>query len=308
MTSTLIARLPRLVLWSACFAASAAAHAQTPEFQEQGNAIRYSASPVNKLVLANANLKVGVSLERLTLLSGEGNMDKKVTAGLLAGAFTLMGARAGGGVGMGTSVDFAEREPIKEHLSEEDATKIGNEALAIVLDKLRAAGVSVDGPEAVAAAPFYADVKGETVVGTDSAQQDGGLFKKSYYYGFYNLPVAGLKFRKPSMFEAMGNDDLYPKARAAANAGGALDLSLAFYNDKKVFGLFDMGLRIWGKVQGRDTDVPMLGQVLKNKDDFTVPSGGKDAYAYWTAFKPKFEGIAVALAERVAKALAPAPQ
>ena len=300
MTSTL---LTRGILLSACLGLSVACQAQTAEFQEQGNSIKYSATPETKLVLANATLKEGVGLERLPLLSGEGNMDKKVTAGLLAGAFTLMGARAGGGIG--TSVDFAEREPIKEHLSEEDASKIGNEALAILLDKLRAAGVSVDGPEAVASAPFYADVKGETAVGTDSAHQDGGLFKKTYYYGFYNLPVAGLKFRKPGMFEAMGNDDLYPKARAAANAGGALDVSLAFYNDKKVFGLFDMGVKVWGKVQGRDSDVPMLGQVLKNKDDFTVPSGGKDAYAYWTAFKPKFEGIAVALADRMAKALTP---
>ena len=285
--------------------ASHLALAQTADFQEQGNSLKYSATPVNKLVLANANVKVGVSLERLTLLSGEGNTDKKVTAGLLAGAFTLMNMRSGGGIG---SVDFAEREPINEHLSKDDATKIGQEAVAILIDKLRAAGVAVDGPEAVAAAPFYTDLKGETDFTTDNAHQDGGLFKKTYYYGFYNTPVAGLKFRKLGMFDGMGNDDLYPKARAIAGSGGALDVSLAFYNDKKVFGLFDMAVRLWGQVQGRSSDMPMYALVLKNKDDFTVPSGGKDAYAYWTAFKPKFEGIAVALAERYAKALTTAVQ
>jgi hypothetical protein len=286
--------------------ASHLALAQTADFQEQGNSLKYSATPVNKLVLANANVKVGVSLERLTLLSGEGNTDKKITAGLLAGAFTLMSMRAGGGMGGG--VDFAEREPINEHLSQDDAAKIGQEAVALLIDKMRAAGVAVDGPEAVTAAPFYADLKGETDFTTDTAHQDGGLFKKTYYYGFYNTPVAGLKFRKPGMFDGMGNDDLYPKARAAAGTGGALDVTLAFYNDKKVFGLFDLAVRLWGQVQGRGSDMPMYTLVLKNKDDFSVPSGGKDAYAYWTAFKPTFEGIAVALAERYAKALTTAVQ
>jgi hypothetical protein len=284
--------------------ASVTTWAQTAEFQEQGNSLKYSATPVSKLVLANAQVKVGVSLERLSLISGEGHEDKKITAGLMAGAMILLNMKSGGrGVGM----DFAEREPIEDHLKRDDATLISQEAVAIIMDKLRAAGLPVDGPDKVVSAPFYADVKGEAEVTQDTASQDGGLFKKSYYYGFYCLPVSGLKYRKPGMFEGMGNDDLYPKARAAAGGtGGALDVNLAFYNDKKVFGLFDMGLRIWGQVQGRSSDMPMLMQVLKNKDDFTVPSGGKDAYTYWLAFKPKFEAIAVALADRVVKAL-PAP-
>jgi hypothetical protein len=291
-------------LWLAGAATLAQAQAAAPDFQEQGNALKYSATPVRKLVLANAKTQVGVSLERLTLLSGEGNMDKKVTSAVLAGAFTLIGMRSGSNVAAG--VDFADREPIHEHLTVDDATKISQEAVAIVLDKLRAAGVEVAGPDVVAAAPFYAKVEGDTAVGTDTAHQDGGLFKKSYHYGFYNLPVAGLKYRKPGMFEAMGNEDLYPLARSAAQAGGALDLSLSFYNDKKVFGLFDFTARIWGQVQGRNSDMPMFAQVLKNKDDYTVPSGGKDAYVYWLAFKPQFETLASALADRVAKALASA--
>jgi hypothetical protein len=280
------------------------AQAQSADFQDQGNSLKYSAVPLNKLVLANAQVKVGVSLERLSLISGEGHQDKKITAGLLAGAATLLSMKAGGGA---RGIDFAEREPIQDHLSRDDATRIGQEALDIVLQKLRDTGLTVDGAEAVANAPFYAALPGDTGVTEDSASQDGGLFKKSYYYGFYQLPLAGLKVRKPGMFEAMGNEDLYPKARAAAGAGGALDVSLAFYNDKQVFGLFDMGLRLWGQVQGRSSDMPLYALVLKNKDDFSVPSGGKDAYAYWQAFKPRFEAIAVALAARVAKAM-PAAQ
>jgi len=296
----------RLQHWllAGLLATALAAQAQTADFQEQGNSLKYSAAPVNRLVLANVNMKVGVSLERLSLISGEGHEDKKIISGLMAGAATLLSMKAKGGAG---GIDFAEREPIEDHLKKTDAMLISQEATAIVLDKLRAAGLAVDGPDKVVAAPFYNDIKGEPEGATDTASQDGGLFKKSYYYGFYLLPVSGLKARKPGMFEAMGNDDLYPKARAAAGgAPGALDLSLAFYNDKKVFGLFDMSLRIWGQVQGRSSDMPMLTQVLKNKDDFTVPSGGKDSYTYWLAFKPKFEAIAATLAERVLKAM-PAP-
>jgi hypothetical protein len=275
--------------------------AQTPDFQNQGNSLKYSATPVNRLVMANVNFKMGVSLERLSLISGEGHEDKKITSGLLAGAMTLLSMKAGGGAG---GIDFAEREPIEDHLKKDEAALIAQEAVAILMDKLRAAGMPVDGPEKVVSAPFYADVKGSTDVTTDTAQQKGGLFKKDYYYGFYCLPVAGLKFRKPGMFEGMGNEDLYPKARAAGGAPAGRDVTLAFYNDKKNFGLFDMGVKVWGQVQGRaNADMPMLTEILKNKDDFTVPSGGKDAYAYWLAFKPQFESIAVALADRVIKAM-----
>lgn len=295
--------------WLACILACASAlgavgaQAATPEIKEATNTLRFAAQPVGSLVLANAQTRVGVQLERLTLLSGEGHTDKKVTSAVLAGALTLVGMR--GGVSM-NGIDTAQREPIEDHLNVDDAKRINEEAVAIVLDKLKAAGVTVAGPEVVATAPFYAGLEGETTVGQDTAHQEGGLFKKSYHFGFYTTPVAGLKYRKPGLFEAVGNDTLYPPARAAAQTGGALDLQIAFFNDKKVFGLFEFGARIWGQVQGRNTDVPLLQLSLGNKDDFTTPSGGKDTYAYWLAFKPSFEQIATALAAQVAKAMAPA--
>lgn len=280
--------------------------AQTADFQNQGNSLQYSATPVNRLVVANVQSKVGVSLERLTLISGEGHDDKKITAGLLAGAATLLSMRAGGGIGGAGGIDFAEREPIEDHLSKDDARRIGEEALAIVVEQLRAAGIAVDGPDKVAAAPFMAEAKGETDVSTDSAQDKGSLFRKAYYYGFYCTPIAGLKYRKPGMFEGMGDNDYYPKARAAAGAAGALDLTIGFYNDKKVFGLHEFQGRIWGQVKGREPDMPMYAELLKNKDEFTVPSGGKDTLAYWQAMRPKFEAIAAAFAARLAKAMPPA--
>ncbi|MBN8487105.1 MAG: hypothetical protein J0M20_05140 [Burkholderiales bacterium] len=279
--------------------------AQTADFQNQGNSLPYSTTPVNRLVVANVQSKVGVSLERLTLISGEGHEDKKITAGLLAGAATLLSMRAGGGIGGAGGIDFADREPIEDHLSKDDARRIGEEALAIVVEQLRAVGIAVDGPDKVAAAPFMAQAKGESEVSTDSAQDKGSLFRKAYYYGFYCTPVAGLKYRKPGMFEGMGDSDYYPKARAATGAPGALDLTIAFYNDKKVFGLHEFQARIWGQVKGRDADMPMYAELLKNKDEFTVPSGGKDTLAYWQAMRPKFEAMAGAFAARLAKAMPP---
>jgi hypothetical protein len=282
------------------------AQAQTADLNEQVNTLRYAAAPVSKLVVAAANIKVGVSLERLTLISGEGHQDKKLTAGLLAGATTLLSARMG--LGRGTVVDFADREPIDEHLTKDDAQKISSEALAILVAKLQAAGVDVVGPEAVVAAPFYASVRGEPAVTFDFLSQDGGLFKKSYHYGFHRMPVAGLKFRdKPSVTNIFSDDDWFTQARAAAAASGALEFNISFFNDKKVFGLFDLSMRVLGPINGRNTDSILLMQVLKNVDDFQVPSGGKDAYAYWGQLKPKFETVAAALADRVAKAL-PASQ
>jgi hypothetical protein len=281
-----------------------AAQAQTPDLQEQANLFRFTKAPVDKVVLASANMRVGVQLERLTLISGEGNMDKKITAGVLAGAFTLMGMRSGG-ANIARGVDFADREPIHEHLNKDDAEKINNEALAILLDKLKAAGVAVESSQAVASAPFYAAVKGEAAVTNDHLAQDGGLFKKSYFYGFYRTPVAGLKYRElGAMTLGFGDEELFPKAREAAGTDAALDVNVSFFNDKKVFGLFELVVRLWGPVQGRGSDVPIFAQTLKNLDDYTVPSGGKDAYAYWTAFKPKFETAAVAIADRMAKGLA----
>ena len=270
----------------------AALKAQEAQIQELGNQARNSARPLTRLVIASANVKIGVSLERLSLVSGEGNTGKKVLSGLLAGAAAIAGVKG----------DFADREPIEEHLSLDDANRIGAEALEIVAARLRAAGFEVVGPEVVAAAPFYAAVKGDDKVATDNAKQDGGMFKKGYYYGFYKLPMAGLKYREMGLLTiGFGDDELFPKARAAAaDAPAALDLNLALVNDKKNFFLFDATARVWAPMPGRSGDVALLNETLKNKDDFSVPSGGKDTYAYWTSFKPKFELVAGALAAKLA--------
>jgi hypothetical protein len=277
---------------AAAFAAGA--FAQEAQFTEQGNQMRNSPQPLTRLVIASANMKVGVSLERLSLFSGEGNTEKKVLSGLLAGAAALSGVKG----------DFADREPIHEHLNKDDAEKISREALDIVAAKLKDAGIEVVPPDAVAAAPFYTGIKGEAQVTTDTAKQDGGMFKKSYYYGFYKTPVAGLKYREMGIFAVgFGDEELFPKAReAAGGAPAALDLNVALVNDKKNFFLFDLTARVWAPMPGRSGDVAVLTEVLKNKDDFSVASGGKDTYAYWTEFKPKFESAAAGLAAKVAAA------
>src|SRR6185436_3287077 len=117
---------------------------------------------------------------------------------------------------------------------------------------------------------FYAAVKGDDKVVNDVAKQEGGVFKKGYYYGFYKLPLNGLKYREMGLLTiGFGDEELFPKARAAAaDAPAALDVNLALVNDKKNFFLFDFTARVWAPMNGRSGDVAVLNETLKNKDDF----------------------------------------
>ena len=155
---------------STALAWCAPASAQTPEWNNQADLKHLDTSTGKKMVLAGANMRVGVSLERLTLLSGEGNTDKKVLSGALALVANLSGVRG----------DFAQREPIEEHLVQSDAEKVAQEAVELLLEKFKAAGLDVEGPQAVVAAPFYANAKGDAQTTVTSESQNGGLFKKSY--------------------------------------------------------------------------------------------------------------------------------
>ncbi|MEO8386675.1 MAG: hypothetical protein ABI583_15605 [Betaproteobacteria bacterium] len=275
---------------------STTAIAQTAEWATSSSMRYVDKSQDRKIVIAAANMRTGVSLERLTLLSGEGNTDKKITASLLAGATTLLNMKAGTGV----EIDFASREPINEHLKQEDAEKIAAEALDLLIARLKLAGLDVQGPQAVAAAEFYKTVSGEEKTTTDAEVKKGGLFKTGYFYGMYRTPVAGLKYRPTSLMGAFGgNNDFYGKAREAAKTGTALELNLGFYNDKKVFGVFNLSVSLYGRHANASSDSLLLSSTLKNPTALTVPSGGKDAYAYWTAMKPQFETLFDALAKQI---------
>ncbi len=294
--------LGRSVMMAAAITATlggALCHAEAPDWAINSSMRYVDKAADRKIVIAAANMRAGVSLERLTLVSGEGNMDKKITAGLLAGATTLLNMKTGGGV----EIDFASREPIAEHMKQEDAEKIAAEALEMLIARLKAAGLEVEGPQAVANAEFYKTVSGETTVTTNPESAKGGLFKTGYFYGMYNVPVAGLKYRASSIRSIFGGDtEMYLKAREAAKTGTALELNLSFFNNKTVFGIFGMSASLYGRHANASSDALLLTETLKNVKAFTVPSGGKDSYAYWMAIKPQMETVFDSLAKNIVDA------
>jgi hypothetical protein len=250
------------------FALCTVVHAQTPEWNTQAEFKHLDTSAGKKLVLAGANMRVGVSLERLTLLSGEGNTDKKLMGGAMALVANLAGVRG----------DFAQREPIEEHLTQGDAEKVAQEAVELLLERLKSAGLEVEGPQAVVAAPFYANSKGDDKTSVTSESQNGGLFKKAYYYGIYKTAIMGMKYRDNTGFSALNRDtETFTKAREVTGASSAVELNMALINDKTNFALLGLSATLWGRYKDTTNEFPAFTATLKNAGDFKVASGGKVA-------------------------------
>ena len=244
-----------------------------------------------KIVLAAANVKVGVSLERLSLISSEGNMDKKLLGGAMALAANLAGLKG----------DFASREPIAAHLTQDDAEKIELKATELLVAKFKAAGFKVEGPQAMIAAPFYAASKGEAKTNIADESQPGGLFKTGFYRGSYETSVLGMKYCDYSGFAGLNRDtETFTKARELASASSALELNLALVNNKTNFVISNLGVALRGKFDGSSTDFPAHTAVLKNVAAFKAASGDKDSYLYWLALKPQIELMFDDIAKRAA--------
>lgn len=274
------------------------AQAQTPDWQSVSNSVKHmEKSGGKKLVIASANIKTGVSLERLTLFTGEGNTGKV--------ALGMAKALGGSLIGM-KNVDMAEREPIEEHLKQEDAEKIATEALESLMERMKSVGFEVQGPKVVVDAPSYGEVKGEVKTTTTVDTKEGSLFKKGYYYGVYQTPVAGMKFRNLTGVSGALNQatsgTIYRNALLAAGTPGAIDVTMGFVNDKSIFAMTEFTIKVWGFTKGGSSVAPLFTAVLKNVDAFSVPSGAKDTLAYWAALKPKVEVLFDDMSMRFAKA------
>jgi hypothetical protein len=267
--------------------------AQTPDWRINSGFKYVEKGEGKKVVVASVNIKTGVSLERLTLFSGEGNTEKKIFSGLLAGVVSLAGGKG----------DFASREPIEEHLKQEDAEKIAADTLALLIERLKAAGLDVQGPKAVVEAPDYAAVKGEEKTVKVVESEEGRLFKKGYYYGVYQTPVAGMKYREVSGFALM-NTDLYSSALQLTNTSGALHINLGFINDKSTFAVTNLSINVYARAKGSTKPNSSFSADLKNMTEFSVPSGGKDTTAYWAALKPKLEVLFDDAGKRIVSAYA----
>ena len=286
---------PLVVILSAVCAgllAQTAALAQTPDWAGSAAGLQaISKARGKKLTLAASNVRVGVSLQRLTLLSGEGNLDKKLIGGALALVVNLAGGKG----------DFASREPIAEHLTQADAELIAQEATELLVAKFKAAGFEVEGPQAMVAAPFYAASKGEAKTTVTADSQPGGMFKSGFYHGVYQASVMGMKYRDYTGLAGLSRDtETFTKARDLTAASSALELNLALVNNKTSFVISSLGVTLWGAYEGSKTEYPAYTALLKNPADFKVASGGKDTYAYWTALKPQIELMFDDIARRAA--------
>jgi len=248
-----------------------------------------------KLPVSGMNVNLGVHLERLTLLSGEGHTGKKIASGLLAGAASLAGARGG--------TDFASREPVEDHLSEADAKKINADIAKMLSSALQKAGVETADSKSVVTLPAYVKLKGETKIKTDTQMAKGKMLSPDYYFGLYQMPTAGFKYMSGGLL----GDGPKDAATAAMSIGApaSIDWEVDIVNDRKVMRVRNLTLRVWASTPSLfgNMTAPQL-TISVNPDEISVPSGESHKnLEYWNALSPKFEVAANAIAERLAFSL-----
>jgi hypothetical protein len=249
-----------------------------------------------KLPISGIQVNLGVHLERLTLLSGEGHTGSKITSGLMAGAATMIGA--GGGI------DFASREPVGEHFTEADAKKVNAEIVKILNAAMQKNGVDVADSKAVIALPAYAKLKGESKLKTDTQMVKGKMFNPDYYFGLYQMPTAGYKYLSGGILSD-GPKDAATATMTGMNVPASIDWEVDIVNDRKVMRVRNLTLRVWASnpsLFGNMT-APQL-TISVNPDEISVPSGESHKnLEYWNALSPSFEKAANAIAQRLAFAL-----
>lgn len=252
--------------------------------------------PVKKVAISAMNLKLGVHLERLTLLSGEGNTEKKVMSGLLAGAVTLMGA--------GRGIDFADKEPLEEHLSSADAQKIADDIARLLAEAVSASGLELVPPKTVTAAPGYAATEGEAKITTDTENIRGSLFKPSYFFAYQQVPVMGYKFRKkPSLFFGIPTDSASARVREIAGVPLTLAWTVSIVNDRKVMRVNELTLNCFGPAaaSGGAVDDKLWASVSIEPDSISASSGESHKNLdYWSTMAPKFSDATKAMTKSVA--------
>lgn len=272
------------------------------DFQEQFSSISYLPKdilPIKKVAISAVNVKVGVHLERLTLLSGEGNTDKKITAGLIAGAMTILGGSGG--------MDFAEKEPLQEHLPPADAQRIADEIGTMLKDAVNQSGLELVAPETVTATPGYAAVEGETKITTDTEKIKGGMFRPDYFFGYQQVPVLGYKFlNKSASFFGVPSNAAATRVREVAAVPLTLAWSVALVNDRKVMRVRKLSLSFWGQSNGSGEDMQWASIELA-PDSLSVPSGESHKnLEYWAAMAPSFADTVKTMVKRAADKFAAA--
>jgi len=274
-----------------------------PEWKEQSNAYKAkNALPVKAIALSAVNVDVGVHLERLTLLSGEGHTGKKLLSGLLAGAATVSGV--GGGM------DFASREPLEEHLTPEESRKIADDVAKMVIEHFRKMeGYTILAGEEVTSKPFYSGLSGLNDIDTGKKRVQDGRWSPEYYFGYYSTPAGSYKYRKMSKF-AFSDKEFSPVVRQNLSADATLQVNVFLVNTRGDFRIQEMSISLsgqqWASQKG---DMVGLNYILNNPNEVSVPmdSKSKDNYAAWTSLKPKVDILLDEIVLKMKAALPPLP-
>jgi hypothetical protein len=296
---TLSASLGLFVLGGSAMAADGIA------MQEQYSNLPYFPKerlPIKKVAVSAMNVKLGVHLERLSLVSGEGHSDKKLTAGLLAGAATLLG-----GVG---GADFAEKEPLEDHLPAADAQVIANEIGKMLTVAVEQSGLELVPAKVITSAPGYAAIEGDAKITTDTENIKGNLFKPSYFFGYQQVPIMGYKFRKKHtvLFGAQ-SDEASTRVRELANVPMTLAWTVSVVNDRKVMRVRELTLTCFGQGAGpmSSGDDKVWATVSIDPDSISTPSGESHKnLEYWAALSPKLAEATKTMMKRVSEKLATA--
>ena len=269
--------------------------AKGPVWKEEMDFYKSSkVAPLQTLALGSVDVRVGTHLERLTLLSGEGHTGKKVAGAAGAAALTMLG--------LGSGQDMAAREPLEEHLSQEDARRIADEVAQSIQQHLVIPGVQVVAGAAVTDTPAYqAAHGGMTGVDEQSLTVKDGRFSPEYHFGIWMQPAGGYAYRGPkgaaSKFGFGGNGPMWgdktfsPVVRAAVGAQALMTVDVFLANTRKDFRVQEMKVRLLGPMRDGGTDNIVISYLLDNPDMLAVPVEGshKDSYASWQALRPAFE-------------------
>lgn len=262
--------------------ASASAKGE-PEWKVQANAYKVkNALPVNSIALGAVNVDVGVHLERLTLLSGEGHTGKKVFSGLLAATASLAGV----------SGDFASREPLEEHLTADEAKKIAADVAQIIAERLnKLEGIKVVSGEDVTSKAFYPALPGLIDLDTNKKKVQDGRWSPEYYFGYYSTSAGNYKYHKTSKF-SFSDKDFSPVIRQNLATDAILQVNLFLVNTRGEFRIQEMSISLSGQQwAGQNGDMVGLSYILNNPNEVSVPMDkkSKDNYAGWQMLKPEFE-------------------
>lgn len=304
-----------MLLLTLCISVSALAKG-TPTWKESGNVYKgKTAVQVKSLALGAVNVDVGVHLERLTLVSGEGHTGKKVASGLLAGALTLAGGGRGLGGGvqaLGSSsggIDTASREPLEEHLMPEDAKRIAADIAQIVTDRFKAMpNMKVYAGEEVTSSPFYKSVTGSYVQEDHKKHVEDGRWGAEYFFGYYSSPAGTYKYRPLEKF-SFSDKDFSPVVRQNLGVDAVATVSVFLANTRKEFRIQDMSVKVTGVAYAGQKmgDMPTLTYILEDSGAVAVPLDGKDGdkdnYAAWLNLKPQFEAQIDAVVARIRAAI-----